>query len=111
TASRHASARDSSSATSALQHRTTSAQPGPSGGHTLRPSTVRAALPRPWPPPSLLESLNAFGDSFTSRKSLVPTGLSPGAPPPAAPPDGGSGLAAGGAGGAGLATGGDDGSG
>jgi hypothetical protein len=47
--------------------------------------------------------LNAFGDSFTSRSSCVPTGLAP-------PPDG-SGLAVGGDDGWGLPAGGGDGSG
>jgi len=51
-------------------------------------------------------SLNAFGDSSTSRSSFVPTGLAVGSPLAAPPPFGsGAGLAAGGGAGAGPAAG------
>ena len=97
---------ESSTPASAVQHRASSGQPGPSGGHTLRPSTVMETLPSPWPLPSSLDSLNAFGESFASRRSFVPTGLAEALSLAAPPADG-----AGGDDGAGLAAGGDDGAG
>ena len=75
TARRHASASDSSRATRSVQHRTRSGHPGPSGGQTLRPSTVSFAFPSPCPLASFAPSLNAFGESAASCRSLVPTGF------------------------------------
>src|SRR3954451_13524256 len=75
TARRHASASDSSRATRSVQHRTSSGHEGPSGGQTLRPSTVSLGLPSPCPLASFAPSLNAFGESAASCTSFVPTGL------------------------------------